>query len=248
MSTKPTAPPNRRFGVTKRLAAWVYFNMSVGDTVKMRHLREVISNGGAPNTDEHFNRRFRELRDAGWALSSIKEDGTLGIDEYRLDKVGLRIWLEEERRPRATISQRLRRQVFERDQFQCQVCGCRAGEEYPGEPGSRVRITAGHIRAKALDGTVDLINLRTECARCNEPMRDEASIGFGLNEIWPSVRRLGEREKLLLLRWLESGHRPPSELLQLFDSIRQLDPDEIVDIMDRLHKATAADGMITELS
>ena len=232
------APGKRqRFGVAKRIAAWLSFNLDAGDTVTMRHLREVITQDGAPNTDEHFNRRFRELRDAGWMLSSNKEDGSLGRDEYRLDVKGLRIWIDSESPVKEAISQRLRRMVFERDGGVCQICGVAGGEEYPREPGSRARLTVGHLRANALKGGVDLLNVRTECSRCNEPIRDEMSIGFGLNEIWPRVRRLSSADKDLLRKWLLNRARPPAELLYLFDEISHLEPDEIDIVISRLGKA-----------
>ena len=229
---------NQRFGVSKRLAAWIHFNMEIGSTVTMRVLRSSISNKGNPNTDEHFNRRFRELRESGWKLTSNKEDSSLASDEYRLAAKGASIWIEGARPGRSQISGRIRRQVLERDKQICQVCFIGAGEEYPSEPGSRARMTVGHLRANALDGSVDLLNLRTECARCNETVRDEFSIGEGIDVIWPKVRRLSKSDKTTLLIWLDHGSRPSTEVAMIFDDITSQTSVTKLDLINRLKDAT----------
>ncbi len=228
----------QRFGVSKRLAAWIQFNMEIGSTVTMKVLRSSISSKGNPNTDEHFNRRFRFLRESGWKLTSNKEDSSLASDEYRLVVKGASIWIEGVHTSRSQLSGRVRRQVLERDKQICQVCFIGAGEEYPGEPGSRARMTVGHLRANALDGNVDLLNLRTECARCNETVRDEFSIGEGIDVIWPKVRRLSKSDKTTLLIWLDHGSRPSTEVAMIYDDIADQPADLKLDLINRLKDAT----------
>ena len=118
------------------------------------------------------------------------------------------------------------------------MCFVGAGEEYPNEPGSRARMTVGHLRANALAGSVDLLNLRTECARCNETVRDEFSVGEGTDVIWPKVRRLSKSDKTTLLIWLDQGIRPSTEVAMIFDAITNQSPDIQQDIVDRLKDAT----------
>lgn len=234
-----TIPGGRqRFGATKRLASWIHFNMELSSTVTMRELRAAVRNSGEPNTDEHFNRRFRELRDAGWKLTSNKEDSSLGRDEYRLVTRGLKIWINGVNPDRQKLSDRIRRQVLERDKRICQVCFIAAGEEYADDPGSRARMTVGHIRANALNGDAELLNLRAECARCNEPLRDEASSGHGIEVVWPSVRRLSRVDKSILLSWFEEGKRPSTEVIMIFDRVAELSSAEKIEIVDRLREAS----------
>ena len=228
----------QRYGVSKRIAAWIHFNMEIGSTVTMKILRSSISSKGKPNIDEHFNRRFRELRECGWKLTSNKEDSSLASDEYRLVTKGASIWIDGVKSPRSQISGRVRRNVLERDKHICQICFIGAGEEYPNEPGSRARMTVGHLRANALDGSVDILNLRAECARCNEPVRDEFSLGGGIDVIWPKVRRLSKSDKITLLFWLDQDSRPSTEVAMIFDDIRIQPSDMKQDLISRLKEAT----------
>ncbi len=228
----------KRFGVSKRIAAWVQFNMQIGESVTMKVLRSSISSKGNPNTDEHFNRRFRELRESGWKLTSNKEDSTLASNEYRLVVKGASIWKDGVNSYRSKLSDRVRRQVLERDKQICQVCFIGAGEEYPSEPESRARMTVGHLRANALAGSVDPLNLRTECSRCNETVRDEFSIGEGIDVIWPKVRRLSKSDKTTLLIWLNHGRRPSTEVAMIFDDIANQSADLKRTLISRLKDAT----------
>lgn len=228
----------QRFGVEKRLASWIQFNMTIGSKVTMRQLRAAISNDGAPNTDEHFNRRLRELRRADWNLVSNKEDSSLGSDEYRLTNFGIKIWIDGVAPKRNMISAKTRRQILERDNRTCQICGVVAAEEYPQEPGSSARMTIGHIRANALGGDIAESNLQAECSRCNEPLRDEMSSGTRLSDLWPRFRRLSKSDKETLLAWLLDESRPKTELITLHDLARTLDNAEYFELLRKLQKAT----------
>jgi HNH endonuclease len=59
---------------------------------------------------------------------------------------------------RATISTRLRFEVFKRDKFTCQYCGEKAPE---------VILHVDHVEPVAKGGTTDLLNLVTACGTCN---------------------------------------------------------------------------------
>jgi len=56
---------------------------------------------------------------------------------------------------KATIPERLRWQVFERDNFTCQKCG------------THQRLTVDHIHPEVLGGDLNIDNLQTLCRPCN---------------------------------------------------------------------------------
>ena len=83
----------RDFGAEPKLAAWLNFNAKVGDILTLKQLRESLPDEGQPNDDEHFNRRFRELRKYGWSVLSSRDLAGLKQDECRLEWIGHPIWL-----------------------------------------------------------------------------------------------------------------------------------------------------------
>lgn len=119
-------------------------------------------------------------------------------------------------------SAKTRRRVFYRDGNQCVLCGIGAGEPYPDQPQRRARLTLGHFVADSLRGGAGPQNLRTECSRCNEPLRQEAQRGESSAEILPKIRSLGRPEKVRLLTWMNNGYRERDEVDQLFDQARIL--------------------------
>lgn len=56
------------------------------------------------------------------------------------------------------ISRKLRFEVFKRDAFTCQYCGCKAPD---------VVLQVDHIKPKSKAGTDDILNLVTSCSECN---------------------------------------------------------------------------------
>jgi hypothetical protein len=65
-----TTPGTRRqpFGGVKRIAAYLNFEVEVGEHFTMRQLRQELGQDGVAETAEHFNRRLRELRPDGWQI------------------------------------------------------------------------------------------------------------------------------------------------------------------------------------
>jgi 5-methylcytosine-specific restriction endonuclease McrA len=216
---------NRPFGAELRLAAWLWFNADAGDTFTMKQLRVALGDGVVPNDAEQLNRRLRALRPDEWEITSYKDDRSLPPDTYRLQAKGLRIW-EVKRTPKNTISQRTKRIVYDRDGSRCQVCGVGDGESYPGEPGTAARLTVGHRIPKERGGSDDIDNLRTECARCNEPMRHEAPDPETFREVLAEVRTLKTEELRSLLHWLQAGERTRSKLDKAYDRARKLSDNE----------------------
>lgn len=223
---------SRGLGQAPRLAAWLWFNKGLGDEFSMNELRDALG-PEIVGKSEHLNRRLRELRAAGWVIPSGKDvGGPLGGSGYRLDGKGVRIWLPEERRrvARFAPSAKIRRRVLERDGSRCVVCGIGAGEPYPGEPNRRARLTLGHRvpqeRLRQYGEADNLDNWRTECAQCNETVRDEAPDPLRYEEVWTQVRALGRADKGTLGTWLRRGERVRSDLDRVYDLVRTLSTDE----------------------
>ncbi|MFA7753901.1 HNH endonuclease [Streptomyces sp. NRRL B-2790] len=194
---------------------------------------------------EHLNRRLRTLRAAGWAIPSYKDDASLRPDEYRLQTKGARYWLDDDRQAykRFAPSARARREVIDRDGRRCVVCGIAAGESYPGEPSNKARLTIGHRvpqeRLRTRGAADDINNWRTECARCNEPMRDELPDPRRYDEVLAQVRRMSRGSKGTLLLWLRQGERTRSELDRVYDLARTLTHNEQQDLAAYLHTSSA---------
>jgi hypothetical protein len=214
----------QKFGQEKRLAAWLWFTADIGDHFTMKDARAALGED-APESAEHLNRRLRNLRPDDWVITSYKDDRTLPADTYRLDAKGTRVWLSE-RNARSAVSQATRRLVFDRDGSRCQVCGVGDGEEYPGEPGTKARMTIGHRVPQERGGSDDPDNLRTECARCNEPLRHEAEDPENYDEVFAVVRRLKNEELRSLLTWLQAKQRTRSRLDEVYDRARKLSASE----------------------
>lgn len=215
-----------RLGGQKRAAAYLWFNKDEGDTFTMSEIRAAIGTNGTPDTTEHLNRRVRELRKHGWAFPSSQDDRELDTDDYQLTAKGMRVWAGE-RNTAASVSNRLRRIVFERDGNRCVLCGVESNGPYPGEPDSKAQMTVGHLHPQAREGKATKENLRTECSRCNEPVRDELRNADTLEELLAALpRRRADRQQLKA--WIELGYMTRSPLIELWDRIRVM-PQETRD-------------------
>src|SRR5690606_1956272 len=180
----------RRFGDEQKTAAWLAFNVTEGETFTMRTLRQALGEDpDTPNSAEHLNRRLRNLRPDGWVVPSNKDDRTLPVGTYRLERKGWHPGLGP-RPKREGISDSKRRRVFDRDSSRCVICGVGRGEPYPDKPETKAVLTVGHRVPRELGGSTDLDNLQTECKRCNEPVRQEMGVPETLSALLPEVRRL----------------------------------------------------------
>lgn len=219
---------NRKFGAELRMSAWLAYNLPVGGVFTMRMLREALGNDGEDNADEHLNRRLRTLRGRDrWVVPSNKDDGSLRVGTYRIEVVGWHSGLGTPRPKATTISQGVRRRVLDRDASRCVLCNVGAGEEYPEEPGSNAVMTIGHIIPNDQGGSSkDINNLRVECKRCNEPVRQEMRPPETLAQVLPDVRGLNMADKRRLLTWLNAGQRTKDQLDMVYDRVRFLSPDD----------------------
>lgn len=245
------APNSRRkFGQEKRIAAFLWYAVEVGSTFTMKDLREALET--AFEDAEQLNRRLRQLRKDDWIIYSYKDDGTLAPQEYRLSSKGLKIWLGERDR-RSVVSSKTRRIVLDRDGNRCVVCGVGARESYPDEPEVIARMTIGHRIPGERLGEASVDNLRTECSRCNEPVRDLMPDPERFAEVISAVRVLSRGDKLVLREWIVSGQRSRLSVDIVYDRIRQLSPAERRRVIGRLdtflgtrvtgHSSTAGDDL-----
>lgn len=203
----------------------------------MKELRAALGIDGVANSDEHLNRRLRELRKDDWEITSYQDDRSLPPDTYRLDAKGTRVWLGE-RNPRNTVSGAVRTMVIRRDGGRCKICGIGSNEPYPGEPGTAGVMTVGHITPQERGGTNDPDNLRAECSRCNETVRDVVANPESYDEVFTVVRTLRNDDLRSLLTWMNNGQRSRSKLDEAFDRARMLSPT------DRQRMITALQGMV----
>ena len=102
-----------------RAACWLASEVGEGTVFTKEALREAI-----PNVSQ-IDRRVRDLRGFGWVIDNNLTLQSLAPNEQRLTKIGVRVWVEEERRAaqRQPISDRVRQAVFNRDKHACVRCG-----------------------------------------------------------------------------------------------------------------------------
>lgn len=230
-------PGKRRYGGERKIAAYLAYNMNLGDTFTMPDLRAAIGQDDLPDAAEHVNRRFRRLRQDGWKVPTHKDDESLPVGTYRLDAVGWHPGLPEERPHAENISQALARRVMERDGRRCVVCGVGSGEPYPGEPGTHAVLTVGHRKSRqSLGSSKDPNNLQAECKHCNETVREELRDPETLDDLIRDVRRLKSAERQRLLQWMESGYRTRDLLDEVHDRARVLSQGEREELVKRLQK------------
>lgn len=212
---------NQKYGGEKRISAYLNFNVEVGETFTMRELRDELGADGVAEDAEQLNRRLRNLRPDDWVIPSYKDDRSLAPNTYRLEAVGTRVWLGE-RNKRDKVSATTRRLVLERDSHTCAVCAIGAGEEYDEYPGTFARMTMGHRVPGQRLGGASVDDLQTECAMCNEPIRDQLPDPETFDEVLPEVRGLKGSDLREIRTWLQVGRRSRSKTERIYGRVRRL--------------------------
>jgi hypothetical protein len=237
---KQTPGKKRPFGDEQKIAAYLAYHVAKGGTFTMRSLRAALGADTIPNDAEHLNRRLRNLRTRDkWVIPSAKDDATLSHDEYRVRELGWHPGSGVTRPRNDAPSDATRRKVFARDKSICQVCFTPAGEPYVDMPDRVARPTLGHrVPGKRLDSRATVDELQTECARCNESVRDELFDPVTLPEVMPTIRNLKRAEKSELLAWLEARQRTPSRVEQVYADARRLSASERESLVTELRTMT----------
>lgn len=208
---------NTDLGTRVRVALWLRDEIGEGGTFSKAALRAAIS--GA----EQVDRRMRDLRPAGWVIKTNRDMPSLQPDQLYLETIGLPVWEQEHRAAGLRqISAKTRRFVYERDGHMCRRCGVGAAEAYPGEPGTHARLTLGHVNPHAAGSGAEVEDLITECARCNESVRDLTGVQMSRGQVWARVRELPVRQKRELHAWMAGDVRPLSPVQQAWGMYRQL--------------------------
>lgn len=169
---------------------------NLGKAVVKERFREATNQDGWP-------RRLRELReDEGWQIPySFKHKGYVMYTTERIKET-------TDRR----VSLRLRTLVFERDNFACQMCGHRAGEQYLD--GKTVRLEADHIIPFKDRGPTELANLQTLCSRCNAGKKAAIAQGKVADDKVSLVIRLDRQVVVHLEQKAEERNISAKELIQ----------------------------------
>lgn len=166
---------------------------------------------------------MRDLRPAGWDIKTYRDKPSLQPDELYLEKIGLPVWEKEHRAAGLRqISAKTRRLVYERDGHMCRRCGVAAAEAYPDAPDSHARLTLGHVNPHKSGGGAGPDDLITECARCNETVRQFTGVQMNEEQVWDRVKELPIRYKKDLLAWMAADARPLSEAEKVWGMYRQL--------------------------
>ncbi len=227
---------NIEYGAERKLCAWLAFNKKPGDRFTLPELRVALGEGEEINSDEHLNRRLREIRKDGWRVPSGLHDPSVGSSGYRLDKVGWHPGLGPRPKNPAKFSKATRVKVLKRDGSRCVICGVGDWEPYPDDPERTATMTVGHRIAGQFQGTGSLDNLQTECAICNESIRAGGGIPETYQAVLYSVQELKKGEKTILLEWLATGRRSRSTLDGVFDRARKLSHPEKNALIAELRK------------
>jgi hypothetical protein len=144
----------RQPGARKKMRA--FFEANLGRVVSTEQLSKVAG-------IHDYQRRIRELRDEdGLQILSHNDRDELKSNEYLLETLVLLPRIAR------SISDKLRRQILERNGYTCQVCGAGSGEESLCEPGKKCRLQIDHIIPISQGGTDEEHNLRAVCVYYNK--------------------------------------------------------------------------------
>jgi hypothetical protein len=216
-------------GTRVRVALWLATKVGEGGTFRKQQLRDAM-----PGV-EQIDRRMRDLRPAGWKISTYRDRAALGADELMLEKIGLPVWEREHRAAGLrSITAKTRQEVMKRDFHRCVRCGVLAGESYPDDPSSTARLTLGHIHPHKHGSGSAPADLVTECARCNESVQHFTESRLSFEQVWDRVQALNKKDKGVMLQWLVKGRRDASPLELAVSMVNQLSAVERDFVMERL--------------
>lgn len=180
-------------GGTKRAALWLLAEVGEGGTFTKSQLRAAFPG------ESQIDRRVRDLRDEGWVIHTNREDVSLLQEEQRLVSAGGRVWEEGYESVKARMpSAKERQAIFVRDNYACSLCGITGGEQYPGDPLSRAKLTVARV-----EGPGDSWRLSTVCELCR---RGGAQLPVG-DDVRALVANLDVAQRSRLAGWVRQGRR-----------------------------------------
>jgi len=186
-------------GARSKLRA--FFEANVGRVVTSKDLREA-----AGSDVSEWARRVRELRnEVGMQIVTHNDRADLKPNEYILEAMELRPAIAR------GISDKLRRQILERNGFTCQVCGAGASEESGCAPGKKCRLQIDHILPISQGGTDSEHNLRAVCVYYNKGKADviRPASGQAISAL-AVIRKLPRDVQLEVYRFLaKKFDKPP---------------------------------------
>lgn len=119
------------------------------------------------------------------------------------------------------VSKKTRFEVFKRDQFTCQYCGCRPPD---------VMLEVDHIVARAEGGGDGMENLTTSCFGCNR--------GKGAGSLGDVAPALGEMERLEALQEMMERKRGLLEQIAISQGMREAEDAAIGTVKQYWFEAT----------
>lgn len=208
-------------GARVRAALWLVDQVGEGNTFTKQELRDAIPDR------EQVDRRLRDLRPAGWIIHTYRDIEALRANELLLERIGAPVWEAAHRGVGLRkISDKVRREILERDRFRCRRCGISAGEPYPDGSGEVGRLTIGHILAHKSGGSPGADSLLTECARCNETIKHLSEAQLTREQVQDRITELRGDDKRTLLEWMHADHRDFSAVEAVWAQYRQLPATE----------------------
>ncbi len=186
-------------------SALLWFQLNLKQIVTSEELAQIYGkNTGQPIS--HNIRRIFELRDEkGYNIINHKTKGSnLKVDEWIL----LVEDPDEEKIRERGVTKRIRMDVFQRDDYTCQVCGLSQGDDDPYKEGRKITLHVGHINAhKRKDDSeplshkkLDVDDFITMCNVCNEGLKNN---DFKIITLKDRVEKADEEEQRLIYEFLK---------------------------------------------
>jgi hypothetical protein len=211
-----------KLGTMVRTALWLVSEVGVGNVFTKDAHRQAFS--GVTQAD----RRLRDLRKYGWVIHTSIEDVSLSSNEQRLVSIGAEVWVPASRRglEGKKLTAKQRREVFEKTDYQCCVCGIAGGESYADAPEFKAILSLRRTEVKSFNGE-QRSEYWPECKRC---LSGKKSRGNDVGALIGLVDGLAPLEKDMVIRLL--GSKDNDSVLAIWRHFRSLTDDCRQEIRD----------------
>ncbi|MCX5125976.1 hypothetical protein [Streptomyces sp. NBC_00347] len=204
---------NGNLSTMARCALWLLTEVGVGEIFTKTQLREAF-----PETSQ-IDRRMRDLRDRGWRIATNRDDATLTPSEHRFVEKGAEVWKPGQSKVKAAavISAPQRREILDRDDHLCRVCGIAAGEAYEGGmETAQLDLARREVIRPGGGVTVELV---TECRRCRIGGRGRLTDVSG---VLGRLEQMSQVEREHFAQWVAVDRRDFSLLERMWGEYRSL--------------------------